>query len=47
MSKLLYFPIRRRSTKDDLGPARGATIAAIAGLSIWASIFVIAQWIFT
>jgi hypothetical protein len=46
MSELLSFPTRCRAPKDDLGPARGAIIAAIAGLSIWASIFVIAHWIF-
>lgn len=46
MSKLAYFPRRPGRVKDDLGPARGTIIAAMAGLSVWASVFVIAYWIF-
>jgi hypothetical protein len=46
MSKMLYFPRRFSGSNDDLGPARGTIIAAIAGLSVWASVFVIAYWIF-
>jgi hypothetical protein len=47
MGRLLYLPKRRRIPKDDLGPARGTVVATIAGLSVWASIFAAAHWIFS
>jgi hypothetical protein len=49
VSQLLFFSnvrVRDNCTKDDLGPARGAVIAAILGLACWTTFFIIGQWIF-
>ena len=47
MSQVLYFPsVRRHRPRDDLAKARGIAIAVIAGLAIWGTMFVMAQWLF-
>jgi hypothetical protein len=48
MSQLLYFPAvsRQPYQHDDLAKSRGIAIAVIAGSIFWATMFIIAQWVF-